>query len=285
MKRFFIIANIDKDKSLIYATQIKNYLREHDCECVISQMENKSVGNGLKNEIMIPDGMECVIVLGGDGTLIQAAGLIASHNIPLIGVNLGKLGYLAEVEKESIIPMLKRLIKDDYEIEERMMLSGVIVKSEERGTTGNALNDIIIARSGDLRVVVYNIYVNGKHLNTYEADGIIVSTPTGSTGYNLSAGGPIIEPDAKVILVTPICPHTLNSRAIVLSPEDEVRVEIGKGRMGEEQALVSFDGLNGCQMVSSDYVDIKKADEVTRIIKMRKESFLDILSRKMTEVM
>ena len=219
---------------------------------------------------------DAVIVLGGDGTLIQVAGSLPT-SLPLIGINFGKLGFLAEVAKDEIFEALDKLIADEFNIENRMMLSA---KSGDYARS--ALNDIVIAREGELRIVSFSLYVNGILLNKYEADGIIVSTPTGSTGYSMSAGGPIVEPGAELILVTPIAPHTLNSRTIVLSAEDNIRIMIGKGRIHKEhEAYVSCDGGKALHLSAGDYVDIKRTDAVTKIIKLRKESFIDVLSRKM----
>lgn len=287
MKNFYIMANTEKDPGFEKTRAITQFLELRGRRCLYEGMERvyeKSVDESHLLEQM-PKDTECVLVLGGDGTLIQAASKLARKKIPLIGINLGTLGYLAEVEKDNIFPMLERLLNDEYEVEERMMLCGEAYINGQKEEPLSALNDIVITRSGALRVVCFKIFVNGKLLNIYEADGMIVSTPTGSTGYSLSAGGPIVEPDAKVILITPICPHTLNTRAIILSADDDVRIEIGLGRrMGQDTAEVSFDGGRTFSLASGDYVDIRKAEEVTRIIKMSKESFLDVLSRKMSEV-
>ena len=168
-------------------------------------------------------------------------------DIPLIGVNLGTLGYLAEVESSHLEVALKQLTEDDFTCEKRMMLWGKFLPDgAEEGTSeikNYALNDIAITRKGSLQVLCFHIYVNEQYLCTYHADGVLLSTPTGSTGYNLSAGGPIVEPSAEFILLTPICPHTLNSRSIILSSEDVVEIVIPKGREGHVQCLeVNFDG-------------------------------------------
>ncbi len=286
MKNFYVMTNVEKDPGFEKTKAIKQFLELRGRRCFYEGMERTSLKEDcVKHAKSIPPDTDCVLVLGGDGTLIQAAGRLAKSKIPLIGINLGTLGYLAEVEKEQIFPMLEHLLNGEYEIEERMMLSGTPFINGKREERHSALNDIVITRSGMRGIVSIHIFVNEKLLNVYEADGVIVSTPTGSTAYNLSAGGPIVEPVAKVILVTPICPHTLNTRAIVLSAEDNIRIEIGQGRrQGQDTAEASFDGGLACFLNAGEYVDIKKAKEVTRIIKMSKESFLDVLSRKMSEV-
>nr|MCR5406196.1 NAD(+)/NADH kinase [Lachnospiraceae bacterium] len=188
MKNFLVVSNKEKDPENKVAGSIKEYLDVRECICSCRCVTHDNVSRD-ELEKAVDEGAECVLVLGGDGTLIQVAGALAGKDIPLLGINLGTLGYLAEVERDHIIPTLERLIEDRYDVEERMMLS-----VETKGIRQEALNDMVITRLGDLRVVRYRLYVNGRCLTTYEADGIIVSTPTGSTGYNLSAGGPIVEP-------------------------------------------------------------------------------------------
>ena len=151
------------------------------------------------------------------------------------------------------------------------------------GRTENALNDIAITRNGALQVVELLVHVNGQLLNHYQADGLIISTPTGSTGYNLSAGGPIVEPQARTILLTPISPHTLTNRSIVLSPEDVIRVEIGEGRDGNALSLeANFDGNLSFPMRTGDVVEVARSQAVTRIIRLEQVSFLEVLRRKLT---
>jgi NAD+ kinase len=227
----------------------------------------------------IPADTECILVLGGDGTLIRAATKVESLQIPLIGVNLGTLGYLCELEESTVFPAIDRMMADDYEIEERMMLTGWQNKQEEAKV---ALNDIVIHRTGDLSILSFHVYVNGEFLNTYRGDGMIVATPTGSTGYSMSAGGPIVDPKAKVLLLTPINAHNLNSKSIVLSAEDEIVIEIGTRRAErDEQAAVSFDGDEAARLFVGDRFVVSQASRVTRICKLSKKSFLQSLRKKM----
>ncbi len=233
-----------------------------------------------------PDGCECILVLGGDGTMLNAADDNAEGQIPLLGINLGTMGYLAEIEKDAWKEALTRLLDGNFEIEERMMLMGYVEDCPGRRTRTalQALNDVAITRSGQLRVVPYDVYVNGQFLNRYEADGIILSTPTGSTGYNLSAGGPIAEPQAKLILLTPICPHTLNTRTIILSPEDRIEIEIGKARDGAEVSVeADFDGSDhALSMKSGQRITVQASPMTTKIIRIYRQSFLETLHRKMS---
>lgn len=201
----------------------------------------------------------------------------------LLGINLGTLGYLAEVEIAAIEEALDKLLENRFVREERMMLVGQVQK-QGNGEENFALNDIVISRCGSLQVLSFHIYVNGQFLNSYSADGMIVATPTGSTGYNMSAGGPIVEPSAKLLLMTPICPHTLNTRSIVLAPDDEIRIELPEGKDGRMQMVeASFDGSYQVRLQTGDSVVVHRADKTTGILKLNTESFLTVLHKKMSE--
>lgn len=191
---------------------------------------------------------------------------------------MGTLGYLTEVEVQNLFPALDQLLEGSYTVENRMMLSGKVKDFR----TDVALNDIVVTRSENLHIVRLNLYVNGVYLTSYQADGLIISTPTGSTAYNLSAGGPIVEPTASLILITPICSHSLNNSSIVVSDADLVEVEIGSRRnKEEEEAIVTFDGTDIMRLRTGERVVIQKAQEVTKLIKLSKLSFVETLREKM----
>lgn len=287
MDKYYIIANSEKDRELKTTRSIYDYLKEHGKECTVREFQGMAKTSGgsefrYTNDSWIPQGTECILVLGGDGTLIQAARDTVNRNIPLLGINLGTLGYLAEIEKSGIRDALDRLMLDDYSIEPRMMLKGTVHQGEHAPVENIALNDIVVNRAGALRVIDYEIYVNGEPLNRYSADGMIVSTPTGSTGYSLSAGGPIVSPMASMIVVTPICPHTLTARSIVLSGEDQVTIHIGPGRRVErEEAYATFDGEVSIPIGTGDYVEIEKSQKTANILKISRISFVEVLRNKM----
>lgn len=274
MDKFYIITNRLKDTDFRITREIQSYIEEHGKSCILSEKDEE--GHIISGTV--PEGIDCALVLGGDGTLIRAARELVGYHIPLLGVNMGTLGYLTEVELPHFQGALDQLFSAWPEIEERMMLHGMIDNRIENV----AMNDIVVTRDGNLRVVHFNVYVNGTLLNSYLADGVIISTPTGTTGYNLSAGGPIVEPTASLFVITPICSHALNTSSIVLSAEDVIEVEICEGRYGRrEQALVTFDGADTVQMSTGDRVVIRKAEETTRLIKLSKESFMKIMREKM----
>lgn len=291
MDSFLVVTNRQKDPMFSCTNRIRSYLERHGKTC---RIETKDT-----SELEVPEGVECVIVLGGDGTLLRAARNAADSGVPLIGVNLGTLGYLAEVDSDYLEEALDQLMRNDFTREKRMMLSGRIIPAagterrekdsreeceikEKQLQEDCALNDIAITRRGSLQIISFHIYVNGQLLHTCHADGILVATPTGSTGYNLSAGGPIVEPHAELILLTPICPHTMHSRTIVLSPEDEVAIEIGENKKGIKQEVEAcFDGSVKMEMSDGDRLEIKRAGKVTEMLKLSQDSFVEVLHKKM----
>lgn len=267
MNKFYIITNDTKDENYKITSEIQGYIESKGKICIRADQTDH-----------IPEDIEGALVLGGDGTLIQAARELLPYKIPLIGINLGTLGYLTEVEVQNAYSAIDSLIEDHYTVEERMLLQG----SLPNGKTDVALNDIIVTRYGSLKLIEFNVYVNGELLNTYQADGIIMSTPTGSTAYNLSAGGPIVEPTAALIVITPICSHALNRSSIILSVEDEIAIEIGSRRENcIEEAVVAFDGTDSLTIRTGERIIIKKACEKTKLMKINQISFLETLRKKM----
>ena len=218
------------------------------------------------------------------GTLnvLQAAREIGERNIPIIGVNLGTLGYMTEIEPANLEEALGRLVAGEYEQECRMMLEGRVCFFDGGVQEDWALNDIVLSRSGSLQIIRFDIYVNGQFLNSYNADGMIVTTPTGSTGYNLSAGGPLVEPRARLMMLTPICPHSLHQRSIILSPEDVIDIQIPECRRGGVQTVeVNFDGSHVIPLRTGDRIRVTRSEKVTEFIRLNQISFLDVLHRKM----
>lgn len=274
MKRFCVVAMREKEEIAHAAEKIKRYLEERACFCYVNF--------GYVKKENISSDTECAIVLGGDGTLLQAARELVERSIKLIGINFGNLGFLAEVEKEDIEVTLDKLINDDFSVEKRMLLNGKIIRDGKVVMENVALNDIVINRSSLMRVMQLKIFVNGMRLSEYNADGIIISTPTGSTAYSMSAGGPIVKPSAKLILMTPICPHTLNTRSIILDSGDEIEIQASSRRKYDNDIKkVFFDGDDNIELEEGDKVVIESSKLSTEIIKLRSRSFLEILGKKM----
>ena len=285
MKHFLIRTNESKDQGFEVTNLIKDFLEKNGKTVEIEVMNDEKIYG--KEEAAIFESSkrpDAIIVLGGDGTMLRAARDLVEEEIPLLGVNLGSLGYLAEVEKTNITSALNDLISGEYFIEERMMLEGTIIRDGNVVTRTVALNDISVLKSQPFRAINFDVYVNGQFLKSYGADGVIVSTPTGSTGYNLSAGGPIVEPCADLLVLTPVCPHTMNSRSIVLAGEDEVYIEIKEAKNGGDQvAFAMSDGAAHFDLKTGDSFIMRRSDKRTRIIKLNKVSFLEILQRKMND--
>lgn len=284
MKRFYIMPNHLKDVDLKIAFSVRDEL--YRCDPGVEVMVEEKIEERTSGRIAADT--ECVIVLGGDGTMIRAANDIVGLGIPLIGINLGTLGYLTEVERDNIPDAMRRLVADDYHIEERMMLAGVAdCKEEGMGAADtkaiSALNDIVLTRCGDFQIIGYRVFVNGKYLNDFYADGIILSTPTGSSGYNLSAGGSIVEPRARLIVLTPVCPHTISNRSIILSPEDKIEIEVLPPR-GEKpvEVEVCFDGVGQGILHPGDKVTVFRSSQVTKMVKLSDAGFLEVLHKRLS---
>lgn len=276
MKNFMLIMNsIKSDAARDVCSNIEDCIRKKDGNCQV-------VSGYVKKDDIASD-TDCAIVLGGDGTLLHASRDLMGMNIPLIGVNFGHLGFLADVEAEAVEDMVDRLMSDDFLIEKRMMLEGTISRNGEKIPGASALNDIVIGRSGVMGVLDFKVFVNGIRLNSYKADGIIVATPTGSTAYSMSAGGPLVKPSAQLIVMTPVCPHTLNTRSIVLERNDIIEIEICQTKPVEckESAYVYFDGDLATPLSNGDRIIIKKSANSTDIIKLDSRSFLEVLRRKL----
>jgi len=288
MKHFLVFSNRQKDKNLETTKRIADYLELKGQKATV-RAEEKDWKERMREDTEeapadIPRDVDCIIVLGGDGTVLQAARETKKLHIPIIGVNLGTLGYMTEIELDNLEESLDKLIAGDYRQESRMMLNGRAFFGDGTSEEGWALNDIVISRSGSLQIIKFNIYVNGQFLNDYNADGMIVTTPTGSTGYNLSAGGPLVEPKAKLMMLTPICPHTLNKRSIILSPEDVIEIEIPKGRGGKDQTVeANFDGCHVIPLGTGDRIRIVQSEKTTEFLQLNRVSFLEVLHRKMRE--
>lgn len=283
MKKFALLTNYSKDKRLVYTRMIKTYITENGGSYWIPRYisEPDKDGDQRYDFSDMPEDIECVLVLGGDGTLLQAARELLQRHIPLLGINLGTLGFLTSAEKSELPKCLDSVLDDSCSIDERMMLEGVAYHGSEKIQMNIALNDVIIARAGFSRLVELKTYVNGELLSIYNADGIIVSTPTGSTGYSLSAGGPIIFPQTDVIVITPICPHSLQARSLVVSGEDRIMIEIGRRRKTQkEEAMVTFDGRSAQELETGDRIEIYKAQETTQLIRLKGRSFYQVLQNK-----
>lgn len=284
MNKFYVIANSQKDMDFAMADKISEYIiaKGGTCVCQKRDIGKEGIKYNSADASLIPEGTECVIVLGGDGTLIQAARDLSSINVPVFGINIGTLGYLTEIDMEQAFPAIDRIMADEYSIDTRMILRGRVYRGDDKLYSDIALNDIVINRMGSLKIINFDIFVNGEYLITYPADGLIVSTPTGSTAYNLSAGGPIVRPQTDCIVMTPVCPHVLNKSSVIFGGEDVLEVRMTQSRSGVEERVVTFDGTDYINLVSGDRIVISRSDTRASLIRIGKHNFLQILRNKLS---
>ncbi len=228
----------------------------------------------------LPDSIDCVIVLGGDGTLLSVARRAAQAGTPILGVNLGNLGFLTEVEPANLEKALWALVRGEYTIEERTMVQAQVTRAGRIVTSLAGLNDVVISKGAFARIISLDVFVNDEYYSTFPADGIIISSPTGSTAYSLSAGGPLISPNIDVMLVTPICPHTLFSRSLVIAGDDRVRVVV---EAPHEEVAVTVDGQVGFRVESHDEIIVGRAPEVTRFVRLQAKSFYGTMRERLKQ--
>ena len=229
----------------------------------------------------LPKDADCVMVLGGDGTIIQAARELAETGVPILGVNLGTVGFLAEVELVHIYKAIDAVMAGKYKLEKRFMLKGSVIKDAKIVYEANALNDIVVARGNLVRAISTSVYIDGNQVSSLHGDGIIVTTPTGSTGYNLSAGGTIILPDAEVFGIHPICPHSLNSRGVITSSASKIDIDVEWNKRSEpDEAIVSFDGNKGIRLMPGDKVQIMKSELTVPFLRINDFNFFESYRKK-----
>lgn len=221
---------------------------------------------------------DAAISLGGDGTLLCLAHLLAGKEKPILGINLGQLGFLTDVELEVLPEGIDRLLAGQYKIEQRTMLEIIVCRHGEEISRYIALNDVVIAKGAIARLIRLRTYVDDQFVTMYPADGIIVSTATGSTGYSLSAGGPLIHPTLPVIEIMPICPHTLNARALVIADHQQVKVVV---QAGHSEILLTTDGQRGISLMPNDVILVHKASFCTPLIKVSGRDYFEVLRTKM----
>lgn len=284
MKDFLLITNSAKEKGVEYSEKLIKILESKGCRCSASLFTKESTDKPYlyTDPALVPEETDAVLVLGGDGTFLHAAKDLINLDLPIMGINFGTLGYLTEVTADGFEDALNIILNNEHFVEKRMLLAGDIIRGREVIHSDMALNDIVLNRSLSTGVINFDVVVNSNFLNSYSADGIIVATPTGSTGYNLSAGGPVVQPTAEIILATPLCAHTLNSRSIAFSADVEINLIVNKRISAREQRrVVSFDGEKEIILEDGDIIRIRKADKVTKVLRVNKMSFVEQLGKKM----
>ncbi len=275
MKKVCVIANAVKETASERAEQVRVFFRDRGIDCVVLLDD---FSEQTSYETVLRDDMECAVVLGGDGTLIHVARKLSEKKIPVFGINMGNLGFLTHADSGKAREALESLVAGEFSIEERMMLEA----SVDGQVFGTALNDVVLTRNGFSRIIRVSTFVNGKQVCNYKGDGVIVATPTGSTGYSLSAGGPVVAPTAELFVITPICPHSLNARSIVLSGEDELHLIVREEKKTQdEEAILTLDGQRAKDLAAEDRIVIRKSDKKAYFIQLNHHSFFDALHRKL----
>lgn len=262
------------------ASDLINWMNTHNCIPLVERELAGLIGyeNGLTEE-EIRETARLVVVLGGDGTLISVARLFSGKGVPIVGVNLGSLGFLTEITVEELYPLLELCLKDEQKISERMMLEVTVYRDKKEISKMCVLNDIVINKGALARIVDLEARINDNLLTTFKADGLIISTPTGSTGYSLSAGGPIIHPSMSCIVITPICPHTLTNRPIVLTDDSVVSITIASEH--DERIFLTFDGQVGFRLMQGDTIELRRAKKTTALVMSGEREYFGILRTKL----
>jgi NAD+ kinase len=280
MERIGILAKIKHDRQVRKTvSDLVRWLSEKRIETVLEE----EIGSQLDHPHRLPKpelvgAAEMLVVLGGDGTLLSVARLIKGRNVPILGVNLGSMGFLTEVTIEEMFPVLEQVLEGNCRIDRRMMLQAQILRQGSCITEESLLNDVVINKSALARILTLEVAVDGTYLTTFQADGLILSTPTGSTAYSLAAGGPIIYPTLASILLTPICPHTLTNRPIILPVGSSVEVIL---RSEERDAYVTLDGQMGFPFLKDDVARIQQSDYIVPLVKSPFKDYFQVLRAKL----
>lgn len=284
MKNIGVLVNTDRDVDLKYT----KVLVENLCEARVNAILLSEIADKLdinNNYIVktseqkeILEESEIIICLGGDGTFLKAARAVYKKNLPILGINLGNLGFLTEIEKNEIEDAVNCLISGKYILEERMMLESTIIRDGNVLGKDTALNDIVISRGALSRILRVKTYINDVFVDMFPGDGLIVSSPTGSTAYSLAVGGPIVEPDIDIIIVSPICPHILYSRSIITASDRKVKAVIDEDY--SHDAMVTVDGQMGYEIRGGDIVEVEKSSHTIKLIRINPKSFYNILRTK-----
>lgn len=276
-RRVAVVAKRVSGEALRAAAELAEWLERRGVEVAmdksIPQPENK-----LASHIYEPgESYDLVVVLGGDGTLLSVARELGGR-VPILGVNLGNLGFLAEIGRAELYPSLIAALAGHYELEERVLLEVELCRARGDKAQYRVLNDAVVTKSALARIVELTLKADGRLVSSYRADGLIISTPTGSTAYNLSAGGPIVHPQLPVVVVTPICPHTLSQRPIVVPDSSAIEVRLETPR---EEVWLTLDGQEGTALDVGDTICVKRSAETVHLVKTSGRTFYDSLRHKL----
>jgi len=282
LKNIGIWANVEKKRVVELLGEVVEWLESRGCYVLMdreaaSSLNRNSNGNNWHE---LAQHADFLLVLGGDGTILNCARLSAPYGTPLFGINLGRLGFLTETELPDLFQSLDKLLKNQYRVEQRMMLQAKVVRDSRTIEETIALNDVVITKSGFARIIMLETLVDDQFFTTYPADGIIITSPTGSTAYSLSAGGPLAVPNIELMIITPICPHALWARPLIISPTSEVKVNL---LSDQGEVMLTVDGQHGLKLQQGDSVVINKAPYRAKFLKLTDRNFFGILRQKLKQ--
>ena len=254
--------------TLVGTPELERSRIESEVGCAVETLESDKLAASV----------DLLVVLGGDGTMIATARMVGDSEVPVLGINYGSLGYLAEFRIEEMFPALETILAGNYRLDSRVMLAVELFRGEEQVTRNRVLNDVVINKSALARIIEIEAYLNSQYVNSFRADGLIVSTPTGSTAYNLSAGGPVIYPSMNAVVITPICPFTLSNRPIVVP--DDALIELCL-KTPEEEVVLTLDGQVGLPLKVGDRVVIRKSRTTFNLVQPMNRNYFDVLRDKL----
>jgi NAD+ kinase len=285
MKRIGIVAKQNIPAAISHVGHLVEWLRSKEMDVFIETWMEEILPPSADRKHLswidreaMANRVEMIVVFGGDGTLLGVARQVVGHEIPILGVNLGGLGFLTEIHLEELYRVLERVIQGDYQADKREVLSAAVLRGDRKLAHYNVLNDAVINKGALARIIDLEVTIEGEYLTTFKSDGLILSTPTGSTAYNLSAGGPIVYPSLHCIIVTPICSHTLTNRPIVIPDDLSVRAVL-KSR--QQEVYLTLDGQQGLPLEYEDIVEVKKVPAQILLIKSPYRHYFEVLREKL----
>jgi NAD+ kinase len=281
MKKIGIVVKAQKDAT-DKADELETWLKAKGIQVLTRQNIPGPITSRhclVKNIAKAPRDLACIVVLGGDGTFLSAIRWVQDTGIPVLGVNLGAFGFLTETPVEQLFHVMEKVITDEYRTEERMLLSARVVRNSEEVACQTVLNDVVVNKEALARIAHIQAYVDDDYLTTFKADGLVVATPTGSTAYSLSAGGPIIYPSLKTIILSPICPFTLINRPLIMPDTVTVKIRVEER---DSNVFLTFDGQVGLHVTHQDDIIVQKAPHTIQMIKIPGQSYYDVLKAKLS---
>ena len=278
MQRIGIFAKRNQPNAVALALKLESWLSERGVTVLCEEDLAAQMGVTGHSAAAIPPDCDMLIVLGGDGTLISVAREVGALEKPILGVNLGSLGFLTEITTDELFPVLEQILAGNYQLSDRLMLNVLVTRDGKLVEKHQVLNDVVINKGALARIIDMKVWVKESYLTTFKADGLIISSPTGSTAYNMAAGGPIINPGSECLVITPICPHMLTNRPMIVSADASIRVEV---MFQDENVFLTADGQVGTSLQAGDIVEVERASNRTRLILSPEKDYFEILRTKL----